>query len=130
MPGTTRVASSRKIQPSQNQQRSRRGLAPSAVMAAQREHGPCHSGTRLISRGWTAPSPAFGYVLLPTRETVSPTPSSAVPRSAVQARSDGRDDRDLDEKLLLSELGLDGRTRGRVHGIDPGVPGRVHLVVC
>src|SRR5207247_6036788 len=43
--------------------------------------------------------------------------------------SERGDDRDLDEEALLRELGLDGRARGRVDGIDPRIPRRVHLVV-
>src|SRR5437867_3281235 len=42
---------------------------------------------------------------------------------------DSRDGHDLDEVLGRSQPRLDGCPRGRVGGIDPGVPGGVHVVV-
>src|SRR5438477_8059790 len=42
---------------------------------------------------------------------------------------DGRDGHDLDEVLRRSQPRLDGRPRRRVGGIDPGVPGGVHVAV-
>src|SRR5215470_16311221 len=42
---------------------------------------------------------------------------------------DSRSGHDLDEVLGRSQPRLDGRARGSVGGIDPGIPGGVHVVV-
>src|SRR5215831_10557890 len=62
------------------------------------------------------------------RTSVGGAPASR-DRKVRTASIDGRSGRDLDEVLGRSQPRLDGRARGSVGGIDPGVPGRVHVVV-
>src|SRR5262245_31143010 len=62
------------------------------------------------------------------RTSVGGAPASR-DRKVRTASIDGRSGHDLDEVLGRSQPRLDGRARGSVGGIDPGVPGRVHVVV-